>query len=145
MQMSWTVPAADPFWLIDDVADADEYLVSAGAPFASTRSHVMSFAGAPLAHAGVVIATSAGAAPSMAASRPSAPKASVPLAPGTWYGVSGRAAAHFLTRRRELVCPGAGAGLRVGDRHHVRGAERVVDLDRRGEACRRRQTWRSGS
>ena len=60
-----TWPAAEPFWVIDEVADGDAKLVSdrAGAE-RRTRSHVMSVGVAPLAHvAGPVIATSGAPAP----------------------------------------------------------------------------------
>jgi len=46
-----TWPAAEPFWLIDEVADGEAKLVRiALAPAAGTTSHVIAFGVAPFAH-----------------------------------------------------------------------------------------------
>src|SRR5262245_18655962 len=49
--LSW--PGADPFWLTEDVADADEYPVIADTLLAPTMSQLNVLAAAPLAHVGV--------------------------------------------------------------------------------------------
>src|SRR5688572_1699252 len=70
MLMLSIMPAAEPFWLLDDVAEGDAKPVSDTAPLASTRSQVIVAACAPLVHAGVLKVKSAiaGAVPPPAAS-----------------------------------------------------------------------------
>src|SRR5690606_30889109 len=83
------IPAADPFWLMADVADAAMNPVNAGSSLSPTMSHVHVLAAAPLLQAGVVIAMSAGAAPLTCVSTPEASKVTVPLPPGIGNGVPG--------------------------------------------------------
>jgi hypothetical protein len=54
MLMLSIMPAAAPFWLFDEVADGDAYPVSDTTPFASTMSHEIGLACAPVVQAGVV-------------------------------------------------------------------------------------------
>src|SRR6478672_4376843 len=72
MLMLVTLPAADPFCVIEEVADGDAKPVRNGLLLlaASTTAQFNVLAVAPLVQAGVVIATLAGAAPSTSTSTP---------------------------------------------------------------------------
>src|SRR4029079_6940911 len=68
-----TVPAAVPFCVIDEVAEGDAKPVNSGLlipPAVSTTFHSSVLAVAPFVHAGGVIDTLAGAAPSTSTSTP---------------------------------------------------------------------------
>src|SRR5262245_20540628 len=59
MMMLSAVPAADPFWLFDEVAEGAVNPVSEPTWLASTMSQVIVAACAPFAHTGAVNVTSA--------------------------------------------------------------------------------------
>src|SRR5690349_16005851 len=85
MLMLSTLPAAAPFCAIDEVADGDAKPVIVGVLLASIRSQFHALAAAPFRQVGVLMVTSAGAAPLTVVSWPVALNTSEPVP--TWNGV----------------------------------------------------------
>src|SRR5215207_311753 len=79
MLMLSTMPGAEPFWLIDEVADVEAKPVIVVSPLVLTMSHDNALAAAPFFHVGVVMATSAGTAPLIVANSPAASNTTAPV------------------------------------------------------------------
>src|SRR5436190_8359404 len=81
MLMLSIMPAAEPFWLIEEVSDSEAKLVSVDTLLASSTFQLTAALVAPFCHVGMVKLRLAGAAPLIWLRAPLALKVSVPAEP----------------------------------------------------------------